>query len=91
MRIKFVRLCYLALYCVAHYVWQLFHTIHLTTKVTQIYKKISDTKRLGYACDVTRGVYPHRAGLKNMPGHGVDIPCGQAYFSSLPGVDIHSE
>ena len=24
-------------------------------------------------------VYPHRAGLKNMPGHG-----GQAYFSSLP-------
>jgi hypothetical protein len=43
------------------------------------------------ACDVTSigyalSVYPHRAGLKNMPGHG-----GKAYFSSLPGVDIHSE
>ena len=23
-----------------------------------------------YACDVTLSVYPHRAGLKNMPGHG---------------------
>ena len=22
------------------------------------------------ACDVTPSVYPHRAGLKNMPGHG---------------------
>ena len=22
------------------------------------------------ACDVTLSVYPHRAGLKNMPGHG---------------------
>ena len=21
-------------------------------------------------CDVTLSVYPHRAGLKNMPGHG---------------------
>jgi hypothetical protein len=39
------------------------------------------------ACDVTLSVYPHRASLKNMPDHG-----GQAYqFSSLPGVDIHSE
>jgi hypothetical protein len=36
-------------------------------------------------CDVTLSVYPHRAGLKNMPGRA------QAYFSSLPGVDIHSE
>ena len=78
-------------------------------------------------CDVTLSVYPHRAGLKNMPDH-TDIEgtrlsseishnrtdlttyssvgralgwCskgrrfeshrGQAYFSSLPGVDIHSE
>jgi hypothetical protein len=31
------------------------------------------------ACDVTLSVYPHRASLKNM------------HFSSLPGVDIHSE
>ena len=23
-----------------------------------------------YACDVTLSVYPHQAGLKNMPGHG---------------------
>ena len=40
------------------------------------------------ACDVTLklSVYPHRASLKNMPGH-----VGKAYFSSLPGVDIHSE
>ena len=26
-------------------------------------------------CDVTLSVYPHRAGLKNMPGHG-GIRCG---------------
>jgi hypothetical protein len=37
-------------------------------------------------CDVPLSVYPHRAGLKNMPGHG-----GKAYFSSLPGVDIQGE
>ena len=82
------------------------------------------------ACDVTLSVYPHRASLKNMPGHGgnrtydlwntsptlcqlsyaVGSVCvcdiseqnlvpsismlsnnNQAYFSSLPGVDIHSE
>ena len=69
------------------------------------------------ACDVTLSVYPHRASLKNMPGHGgnrtydlwntspfdnllcsrvnkgrrFDSHRGQAYFSSLPGVDIHSE
>ena len=24
------------------------------------------------ACDVTLSVYPHRASLKNMPGHGVN-------------------
>ena len=38
-----------------------------------------------YVCDVTLSVYPHRTSLKNMPGHH-----GQAYFSSLSGVDIHS-
>ena len=36
----------------------------------------------------TLSVYPHRASLKNMPGHGgirtYDLGC-------LPGVDIHSE
>ena len=51
-------------------------------------------------CDVTLSVYPHRASLKNMPDHGgnrtydlfmFDSHRGQAYFSSLPGVDIHSE
>jgi hypothetical protein len=26
-----------------------------------------------YACDVTLSVYPHRDGLKNMPGHGGKI------------------
>ena len=31
------------------------------------------------ACDVTLSVYPYRARAR------------QAYFSSLPGVDIHSE
>jgi hypothetical protein len=40
------------------------------------------------ACDVTLSVYPHRASLKNMPGHGA---WPQTYFSSLPGVDTHSE
>ena len=43
------------------------------------------------ACDVTLSVYPHRASLKNMPVYGGNQTCGQAYFSSLPGVDIHSE
>ena len=56
-------------------------------------------------CDVTLSVYPHRASLKNMPAdHGgnrtYDLWKGrrfdshrgpQAYFSSLPGVDMHSE
>jgi hypothetical protein len=51
------------------------------------------------ACDVTLSVYPHQASLKNMPGHGgnrtydfrfrFDSHRVQAYFSSLPGVDIH--
>ena len=58
-------------------------------------------KYLKYLCDVTLSVYPPRAGLKNMPGHGGNQTTtfgilaqshrGQAYFSSLPGVDIHSE
>ena len=43
------------------------------------------------ACDVTLSAYPHRASLKNMPVHGGNQTRGQAYFSSLPGVDIHSE
>jgi hypothetical protein len=52
------------------------------------------------ACDVTLSVYPHRESLKNMPDHDgnrnskgrrFDSHRGQAYFSSLPGVDIHSE
>ena len=43
------------------------------------------------ACDVTLSAYPHRASLKNMPVHGENQTRGQAYFSSLPGVDIHSE
>jgi hypothetical protein len=75
-----------------------------------------------WLCDVTLSVYPHRAGLKNMPCHGgiwtynlwnnspmlcqgILAQCspnafakgrrfeshrGQAYFSSLPSVDIHS-
>ena len=58
-------------------------------------------------CDVTLSGYPHREGLKNMAGHGgigihtgkawkiclatVGSHRGQAYFSSLPGVDTHSE
>ena len=37
-------------------------------------------------CNVTLSVYPHRESLKNMPDHR-----GRAYFSSSPGVDIHSE
>jgi hypothetical protein len=42
--------------------------------------------------DVTLSVYPHRASLKNMPDRRrFDSHRGQAYFSSLPGVDIHSE
>ena len=45
-------------------------------------------------CVATLSVCPHRASLKNMPGHGgIRKIChrGQAYFSSLPGADIHSE
>jgi hypothetical protein len=26
-------------------------------------------------CDVTLSVYPHRAGMKNMPGHGGNRTC----------------
>ena len=42
-------------------------------------------------------VYPHRASLKNMPGLATvgNLPKyahrGQAYFSSLPGVDIYTQ
>ena len=48
------------------------------------------------ACDVTLSVYPHRASLKNMPekyckGRRFVSHRGQAYFSNLRGVDIHSE
>jgi hypothetical protein len=45
------------------------------------------------ACDVTLSVYPHRASLKNMPVLGIEPTTFGilAYFSSLPGVDIHSE
>ena len=32
--------------------------------------KISEEIFLHCLCDVTLSVYPHRAGLKNMPGHG---------------------
>jgi hypothetical protein len=59
------------------------------------------------ASDVTLSVYPHQESLKNMPAHGgnrtyIDIEGTrlsseishtrtEAYFSSFPGVDIHSE
>ena len=47
------------------------------------------------ACDVTLSVNPHRASLKNMADNGgnrrFDSYRFHAYFSSLPGVDIHSE
>ena len=47
---------------------------------------------------LTLSVYPHRVSLKNMPALaaefkgriGSDSRRGQAYFSGLPGVDIHS-
>ena len=32
--------------------------------------RISEEIFLNCLCDVTLSVYPHRAGLKNMPGHG---------------------
>ena len=32
------------------------------------------------ACDVTLSVYPHRASLKNMPGHG-----GNRTYDHMPG------
>ena len=38
-------------------------------------------------CDVTLSVYPHRASLKNMPGHGGR----RAYFSSSPAVWIYTQ
>ena len=38
-------------------------------------------------CDVTLSVYPHRAGLKNMPGHGgirtYDNAGHQEYMDSI--------
>jgi hypothetical protein len=35
------------------------------------------------ACDVTLSVYPHRASLKHMPGHGVDIQYTQSNITSI--------
>jgi hypothetical protein len=46
------------------------------------------------ACDVTLSVYPHRAGLKNMPGTvGIEPTTFGilAHFSGLPGVDIYTQ
>ena len=40
------------------------------------------------ACDVTLSVYPHRASLTAYSkGRRFDSHRGQAYFSSLPGLD----
>jgi hypothetical protein len=37
-------------------------------------------------CDVTLSVYPHRAGLKNMPGHGWNI-CGyNNVYNNIPNI-----
>ena len=36
------------------------------------------------ACDVTLSVYPHRAGLKNMPGHGWDSNLRNITCSNRP-------
>jgi hypothetical protein len=38
------------------------------------------------ACDVTLSVYPHRASLKNMPGHGLPMQnsyCDHRNFESM--------
>ena len=38
--------------------------IHVTANL------VTDGNEILCLCDVTLSVYPHRAGLKNMPGHG---------------------
>ena len=44
-------------------------------------------------CDVTLSVYPHRAGLKNMPGHGgnrtYDLWNTSPVVGSIPTVARH--
>ena len=45
--------------------------------------KISEEIFLNCLCDVTLSVYPHRAGLKNMPGHG-GIRTYDLWNTSLP-------
>jgi hypothetical protein len=45
-------------------------------KVLLVYIYLPINEYLQYVLmlgDVTLSVYPHRAGLENMPGHGVDI------------------
>ena len=37
----------------------------------EVYEYLEELDEMRYLCDVTLSVYPHRAGLKNMPGHGV--------------------
>ena len=43
------------------------------------------------ACDVTLSVYPHRASLKIMPGHGGNRTYDLWNRTYTTGVDIHSE
>jgi hypothetical protein len=36
----------------------------------EVYEYLKELDEMRCLCDVTLSVYPHRAGLKNMPGHG---------------------
>ena len=35
----------------------------------EVYEYLEELDEMRCLCDVTLSVYPHRAGLKNMPGH----------------------
>jgi hypothetical protein len=64
------------LHCKDHSKWlnNLFYRILVTCSIFKI---------VNFACDVTLSVYPHRAGLKNMPDHGGKLA---EHWASIPKV-----
>ena len=44
--------------------------LFLVTEIKTPHGSWDNTLNILCLCDVTLSVYPHRAGLKNMPGHG---------------------
>ena len=56
-------------------------------KLKVLFSHVTEGKLLYYVCDVTLSVYPHRACLKNMPGHGGN----RTYDIDIEGTRLSSE